>query len=82
MAAAAAAPTPSAAAGGLGSVPLVSNERYAAEFQEGDKLGKGGFGTVYRCTNRLDGHDYAIKKIRMSSDIRWRLQLEKVGSFS
>jgi hypothetical protein len=37
-----------------------------------------GFGTVYKSTNKLDGHEYAIKKIRLSSAIHWRPQLEKV----
>ncbi|CAM9274295.1 unnamed protein product, partial [Phaeothamnion confervicola] len=57
---------------------LVSNQRYASEFAEGGKLGKGGFGTVYRCTNLLDGHEYAIKKIRLSSDPRQGSELDKV----
>jgi predicted Ser/Thr protein kinase len=59
-------------------IPLVNNQRYKNEFTEGQKLGKGGFGTVYSCSNRLDGRDYAIKKIRLSSDLRCRPQLEKV----
>eukprot|EP00903_Cladosiphon_okamuranus_P016380 g15105.t1 len=57
---------------------LVTNRRLRTEFVEGQKLGKGGFGTVFKCRNRLDGHDYAIKKIRLSSDPRWQPQLEKV----
>jgi hypothetical protein len=59
-------------------IPLVSNARYQSEFVEGEKLGKGGFGTVYLGSNRLDGRDYAIKKIRLASDLRCRAQLEKV----
>lgn len=57
---------------------LVTNRRLRTEFVEGQKLGRGGFGTVYKCRNRLDGHDYAIKKIRLSSDPRWQPQLAKV----
>lgn len=57
---------------------LVTNRRLRTEFVEGQKLGKGGFGTVFKCRNRLDGHDYAVKKIRLSSDPRWQPQLEKV----
>ena len=57
---------------------LVTNRRLRTEFVEGQKLGKGGFGTVFKCRNRLDGHDYAIKKIRLSSDRRWQPQLAKV----
>ena len=41
--------------------------RYRNEFEEQDKLGKGGFGTVYRVRNKLDGHGYAMKKVRLSS---------------
>lgn len=57
---------------------LVTNRRLRTEFVEGQKLGNGGFGTVYKCRNRLDGHDYAIKKIKLSSDPRWQSQLAKV----
>ncbi|EWM27991.1 eukaryotic translation initiation factor 2-alpha kinase 3 [Nannochloropsis gaditana] len=56
----------------------LSNQRYRNEFNEACTLGKGGFGTVFRSTNKLDGHDYAIKKIRLSSAARWSQQLEKV----
>lgn len=57
---------------------LVTNRRLRTEFVEGPKLGRGGFGAVYKCRNRLDGHDYAVKKIRLSSDRRWQQQLAKV----
>lgn len=57
---------------------LVANRRLRTEFVEGPKLGRGGFGAVYKCRNRLDGHDYAVKKIRLSSDRRWQQQLAKV----
>ncbi|CAN0023595.1 unnamed protein product, partial [Hapterophycus canaliculatus] len=57
---------------------LVTNRRLRTEFVEGQKLGKGGFGTVFKCRNRLDGHDYAVKKIRLSSDPQWQPQLAKV----
>jgi serine/threonine protein kinase len=33
-------------------------------------LGKGGFGTVFRCKNALDGREYAIKKIFIRYDTR------------
>ncbi|XP_062999129.1 eukaryotic translation initiation factor 2-alpha kinase 1 isoform X2 [Elgaria multicarinata webbii] len=37
--------------------------RYVNEFDEVSKLGKGGYGTVYKVRNKLDGQFYAIKKI-------------------
>ncbi|XP_075755619.1 eukaryotic translation initiation factor 2-alpha kinase 1 isoform X3 [Pelodiscus sinensis] len=37
--------------------------RYLNEFDEIAKLGKGGYGTVYKVRNKLDGQFYAIKKI-------------------
>ncbi|KAG8145656.1 hypothetical protein E2320_012143 [Naja naja] len=37
--------------------------RYVNEFEEISKLGKGGYGTVYKVKNKLDGQFYAIKKI-------------------
>ena len=59
-------------------VLFLSRNRYKNEFHETTKLGRGGFGTVFRSTNKLDGHDYAIKKIRLSSAAAWSTQLEKV----
>ncbi|XP_011311598.1 eukaryotic translation initiation factor 2-alpha kinase 1-like [Fopius arisanus] len=41
--------------------------RYAVEFDEREFIASGGFGTVYRAINRLDGHEYAIKKIIVKS---------------
>ena len=41
--------------------------RYLEDFVEYGCLGKGGFGTVFRAQNKLDGRQYAIKKIRFSS---------------
>jgi translation initiation factor 2-alpha kinase 4 len=37
--------------------------RYMTDFDELAKLGQGGFGSVYKARNRLDGRLYAIKKI-------------------
>ena len=41
--------------------------RYATDFQEIKKIGEGGFGKVYLARNIMDGHDYAIKKIKLQS---------------
>ncbi|KAI8609779.1 kinase-like domain-containing protein [Chytriomyces sp. MP71] len=40
--------------------------RYRAEFDELSCLGKGGFGIVYRARNKLDGIEYAVKKVKLS----------------
>eukprot|EP00634_Sargassococcus_sp_CCMP2135_P009633 CAMPEP_0198650016 /NCGR_PEP_ID=MMETSP1467-20131203/4672_1 /TAXON_ID=1462469 /ORGANISM="unid. sp., Strain CCMP2135" /LENGTH=997 /DNA_ID=CAMNT_0044385839 /DNA_START=19 /DNA_END=3012 /DNA_ORIENTATION=- len=45
--------------------PLVSANRYEAEFEQKERLGDGGFGTVHRAVNRLDAKEYAIKKIQI-----------------
>ncbi|XP_058802370.1 wee1-like protein kinase 1-A isoform X2 [Phymastichus coffea] len=36
--------------------------RYYQEFLELEQLGAGEFGSVYKCTHRLDGCNYAVKK--------------------
>ncbi|XP_063973355.1 eukaryotic translation initiation factor 2-alpha kinase 1-like isoform X2 [Diachasmimorpha longicaudata] len=41
--------------------------RYAIEFEEREFIASGGFGNVYRAVHRLDGHEYAIKKIVVKS---------------
>lgn len=50
-------------------VPLVRYSRYRSEFQELSALGRGGFGTVFKCENNLDSREYAIKKIWIKSQI-------------
>ena len=52
-------------AGLVDGIPLVRYSRYSSEFEEVCALGKGGFGTVFRCKNALDGREYAIKKVRI-----------------
>ncbi|XP_078146756.1 eukaryotic translation initiation factor 2-alpha kinase 1 isoform X2 [Centroberyx gerrardi] len=37
--------------------------RYLSEFEEICRLGKGSYGKVFKVTNKLDGQDYAVKKI-------------------
>lgn len=68
-------PLLSPALGGVSSAYTINN-RYRTEFEEKQQLGEGGFGTVYCVQNLLDGHQYAIKKVRLSS--RHRSKLEKV----
>jgi serine/threonine protein kinase len=41
----------------------VRYSRYASEFEELAALGKGCFGTVFKCRNVFDGRDYAVKKV-------------------
>lgn len=40
-----------------------NSSRYKNEFEEIEVLGKGGNGTVWRVRNKLDGEEYAIKKV-------------------
>jgi hypothetical protein len=47
----------------------VQNSRYKNDFVEENLLGKGGFASAFRARNRLDGIDYAVKKIRLGNDI-------------
>lgn len=41
------------------------NSRYLNDFEELRSLGHGGFGRVALCKNKLDGRQYAVKKIRL-----------------
>jgi len=52
-----------------GGIPLVRYSRYASEFEELAALGKGGFGTVFRCRNVLDGREYALKKVSIVGEM-------------
>ncbi|KAG8734066.1 hypothetical protein FRC11_012669 [Ceratobasidium sp. 423] len=45
------------------SAPRVS--RFREEWEELEFLGKGGFGSVVKARNKLDGRIYAVKKIRL-----------------
>jgi len=53
----------------IDGIPLVRYSRYTSEFKEILPLGRGGFGTVFRCQNVLDGREYAIKKIKIVSPL-------------
>lgn len=48
--------------------PILPASRYRTEFEEVEKLGQGGFGTVVKARNKLDNNFYAIKKVRIPSD--------------
>lgn len=50
------------------SEDLHSSSRYARDFEEVGKLGKGGFGEVVKARNRMEGTFYAIKKIKHRQD--------------
>ena len=45
-------------------LPVPSVSRYRQEFTEIRRLGRGGFGSVWLVKNRLDGCEYAVKRIR------------------
>ena len=49
--------------GMIDGIPLIQYSRYNSEFEEIIALGRGGFGTVFRCKNALDGREYAVKKV-------------------
>ena len=48
--------------------PKPSGSRYRSEFEELEFLGRGGGGQVVKARNRLDGHLYAVKKVRLPND--------------
>ncbi|KAL1623929.1 eukaryotic translation initiation factor 2-alpha kinase [Neofusicoccum ribis] len=50
--------------GSWGNGPV---SRYASEWTELGRLGKGGYGEVVKARNKLDGGVYAIKKIRQNT---------------
>ncbi|KAI3660114.1 hypothetical protein MP638_002456 [Amoeboaphelidium occidentale] len=41
--------------------------RYKSEFEEIQVIGKGGHGIVYKARNKLDGEEYAIKKVGLNT---------------
>lgn len=42
---------------------MEATQRYKTDFEELAPIGKGGFGSVFKCKNKLDGQLYAVKKI-------------------
>ena len=59
----------------------MNQSRYANEFEELGVLGKGGYGTVYRAQNKIDGQEYAIKKVRLRHLDKDLNQASSVSSF-
>lgn len=47
----------------------VQNSRYHKDFVEINRIGKGGFASVWRARNKLDDIDYAIKKVNLGRDL-------------
>lgn len=55
----------------LTSLPLFdplffSPSRYKSDFHHKQRIGRGAFGVVFVCKHKIDGHYYAIKKIKFS----------------
>ncbi|XP_072046144.1 eukaryotic translation initiation factor 2-alpha kinase 1-like [Amphiura filiformis] len=48
---------------GIGVLLTGQNARYKTDFEEIEKLAKGGYGSVYKAKNILDQREYAVKKI-------------------
>ncbi|KAI3470117.1 hypothetical protein Pfo_026780 [Paulownia fortunei] len=48
-----------------GESSSIPSSRYLNDFEELQPLGHGGFGHVVLCKNKLDGRQYAVKKIRL-----------------
>ncbi|KAK3529027.1 hypothetical protein QTP70_014420 [Hemibagrus guttatus] len=49
---------------------LFQTSRYLTEFEEISPLGKGSYGKVFKVKNKLDGQDYAVKKILIKNVTR------------
>ncbi|KAE9620442.1 hypothetical protein Lal_00019286 [Lupinus albus] len=71
---------PSSDFGGSNTVPHSS--RYLNDFEEIRPLGHGGFGHVVLCKNKLDGRQYAVKKIRLKDKSMPERILREVATLS
>ncbi|XP_060716541.1 eukaryotic translation initiation factor 2-alpha kinase 1 isoform X2 [Tachysurus vachellii] len=49
---------------------LFQTSRYLTEFEEMSPLGRGSYGKVFKVKNKLDGQDYAVKKILIKNVTR------------
>jgi translation initiation factor 2-alpha kinase 4 len=55
----------------------VKENRYKTDFNELEKIGRGGFASVYKCKNYVDDQVYAVKKITLRiKDIKDNFQKE------
>ena len=57
---------------------LLNSSRYANEWFEVGRLGKGGYGEVVKARNKLDGRVYAIKKITGKTQVQLSEVLSEV----
>jgi serine/threonine protein kinase len=53
-------------------LPSFPRSRYSSEFETVGYINKGGFGEVFKVKNKLDGQEYAIKKIPVRYEL-WLL---------
>ncbi|MCJ1366125.1 hypothetical protein MMC16_005250 [Acarospora aff. strigata] len=67
-------PTAILSTASLTAQPIFQPSRYRTDFAELGLIGKGGYGKVFRVINRLDGQQYAIKKITLSAKRLKKLQ--------
>ena len=61
-----------------GTAITATNSRYATEWDEAGRLGKGGYGEVVKARNKLDGRVYAVKKITHKSSSELNQVLSEV----
>jgi translation initiation factor 2-alpha kinase 3 len=54
--------------------PMFELSRYLRDFTEVCMIGKGGYGKVYQVQHRLDGSNYAVKKINLKAHHLKRIQ--------
>lgn len=52
-----------------------NTQRHKTDYEVLEELGSGGFGRVYRVKHRLDGNEYAMKVVRVSSSTK---EMEKI----
>lgn len=62
--------------------PQYLSDRFAQEFTIMEKLGQGAFGEVLKARKRLDGQEYAVKRIKESGDMPFDEIVREVKSLS